>query len=214
MAQLHLAREKASLSSGNGPFLSISFCLLIFLAGCSANSQQDAVELQTPMTSQQAEDAFKKIARASCDAAMAEGVVERSEAEDGFVLVMVPKDEAYKDFSAAYFQPDDTYELIWETDAFSACGAAISFDLAEEAGQESDIEITFNLETGEFETFQDFGEFGLSRLAYQAKGGLIVSVANLESPDSGTRSVSYGSLMRSDAEILETAVDRFLAEGN
>jgi len=36
----------------------------------------------------------------------------------------------------------------------------------------------------------------------------------LESPDSGVRNLSYGSLTRADVEILETAVDRFLAEGN
>jgi hypothetical protein len=163
------------------------------------------------MTSQQAEDAFKQIARASCDTAMAEGVVERSESEDGFVLVMVPKDEAYKDFSAAYFQPEDTYELIWETDAFSACGAAITFDLAEEAGQESDIEITVNSDSGQYETFQDFGEFGTSRLAYQEKDGLIVAVTNLETSESGVRTVSYGGLSSTEIQILVTAADRFLA---
>ena len=191
--------------------VALPLSLLVLLTACSEPLEQESTETPMAMTSQQAEDAFKQIARASCDTAMAEGVVERSESEDGFVLVMVPKDEAYKDFSAAYFQPEDTYELIWETDAFSACGAAITFDLAEEAGQESDIEITVNSDSGQYETFQDFGEFGTSRLAYQEKDGLIVAVTNLETSESGVRTVSYGGLSSTEIQILVTAADRFLA---
>jgi hypothetical protein len=99
----------------------------IFMTGCSA------------ITPEEATSKFKSIARASCASALAEGSVEKSESAKGFTLVLVPKTQAYKDFSAAYFQPDDTYELIWEVDAFSACGASMSYDLAEEAGQESDL---------------------------------------------------------------------------
>ena len=211
-----MSQSEAGMKRGNffrrtSLTIALPLSLIVLLAACSGPLGQENTESPMAMTSQQAEDSFKQIARASCDAAMAEGVVERSEAEDGFVLVMVPKNEAYKDFSAAYFQPEDTYELIWETDAFSACGAAISFDLAEEAGQEADIEITFNSDTGQYETFQDFGEFGVSRLAYQAKDGLIVSVTNLESADSGVRTVTYGGLSGTDIQILETAADKFLA---
>lgn len=164
------------------------------------------------MSAQEAEDQFKTIARASCEAALEQGTLEKSVDPGGFTLVMVPKADAYKDFSAAYFQPDDTYELIWETDAFSACGASITYDLAEEAGQESDLEVLFNAELQQFETFQDFGEFGVSRLGYHVVDGKISSVQDLETEDSDKRTVSYGNLTEAEINILTTAVDRFLGD--
>ncbi len=164
------------------------------------------------MSAQEAEDQFKAIARASCEAALEQGTLEKSVDPGGFTLVMVPKADAYKDFSAAYFQPEDTYELIWETDAFSACGASITYDLAEEAGQDSDLEVLFNAELQQFETFQDFGEFGVSRLGYHVVDGKISSVQDLETEDSDKRTVSYGNLTEAEINILITAVDRFLGD--
>jgi hypothetical protein len=164
------------------------------------------------MTPEEAEAKFKSIAQASCEEALNEGAVEKSEAADGFTLVLVPKAEAYEDFSAAYFQPDDTYELIWEVDAFSACGASMTYDLAEEAGQEADLQVTFNSEVQQFETFQDLGEFGNSHLRYEVSDGKISSVLDLNSIQDGVRTVTYGKLSKDELNILETAVDRFLKE--
>jgi hypothetical protein len=155
---------------------------------------------------------FETIANASCDKAMAEGVVEQSIASDGFTLVMVPKEEGYKDFSAAYFEPADTYELIWEADALSACGASISFSLAAEAGVESDIEVAFNSTDSTFETTQYLGEFGISRLKYQTTDGLLSQIEILDSTVADVRSIRYGNLSDEDWKILQTAVDRYLAD--
>ncbi len=188
---------------------------VLVLAGCSVSNQPTTAPSQPAMpamTVQEAEAQFKTIARASCEVALELGTLEKSVEPDGFTLVMVPKEDAYKDFSAAYFQPDDTYELIWEIDAFSACGASITYDLAEEAGQESDLEVLFNAEFQQFETFQDFGEFGESRLGYQTFEGKISSVQDLMSDDSSKRTVSYGNLTEAEINILITAVDRFLAD--
>lgn len=153
---------------------------------------------------------FMEISRASCEKAMAEGVVEKSISSDGFTLVMVPKDEAYLDFSAAYFEPEDTYELIWEADALSSCGASINFDLAEEAGFESDITVTYDSTSETFETTQDFGEFGISNLRYTISDGLISEVETLGTTDTNPRTIRYGNLQEADWNILRTAVDRFL----
>ncbi len=197
-------------------FASAVVCALVLVtAGCSATSQPTTAPSQPTipeMTVQEAETQFKAIARASCEAALEQGTLEKSVEPDGFTLVMVPKADAYKDFSAAYFQPDDTYELIWETDAFSACGVSMTYDLAEEAGRESDLEVIFNPELQQFETFQDFGEFGESRLGYQTVEGKISSVQNLDSEDSDKRTVSYGNLTEAEINILTTAVDRFLGD--
>jgi hypothetical protein len=184
-------------------------------AGCSETNQPTTAASQTAMpamTPQEAETQFKTIARASCQEALEKGTLEKSLDPTGFTLVMVPKADAYKDFSAAYFQPDDTYELIWEIDAFSACGASMTYDLAEEAGQESDLDVTFNEERQQFETFQDFGEFGVSRLGYEIFDAKISSVQDLETEDSDKRTVSYGNLTEAEVNILTTAVERFLAD--
>ena len=164
------------------------------------------------MTPAEAKATFEQIATESCEKAMAEGVVEQSTSSDGFTLVMVPKDEAYLDFSAAYFEADDIYELIWEVDAFSSCGAAISFALAEESGGESDLQVTFNPTDSTFETFQDLGEYGTNRLKYEINAGLLSKIEVLDSTVVDIRTISYGNLQETDWNILRTAVDRYLEE--
>jgi len=199
----------------NVSVVAIACALVLVAAGCSSTNQPTTGESQPAMpamTAQEAEDQFKAIARTSCQAALEEGTLEKSVDPGGFTLVMVPKEDAYKEFSAAYFQPEDTYELIWEIDAFSACGASMTYDLAEEAGQESDLEVIFNSELQQFETFQDFGEFGISRLGYEIFDGKISSVQFLETEDSDKRTVSYGNLTEVEINIVTTAVDRFLSE--
>jgi len=189
--------------------------LVLVAAGCSAATQPTTAASPTAiptLTAAEAEGQFKIIARASCEEALEKGTLEKSVDPGGFTLVMVPKADAYKDFSAAYFQPDDTYELIWETDAFSACGASMTYDLAEEAGQDSDLEVIFNEELQQFETFQDLGEFGVSRLGYEILDGKISSVQDLETEDSAKRTVTYGNLTEAEINILTTAVERFLAD--
>jgi len=171
-----------------------------------------AAATYTALSPAEAKAQFETIANASCDKAMAEGVVEQSISSDGFTLVMVPKEEGYKDFSAAYFEPADKYELIWEADAFSACGASISFSLAAEAGVESDIEVAFNATDSTFETTQDLGEFGISRLKYQTTTGLLSQIEILDSTAADVRAIRYGNLSDKHWQILRTAVDRFLAE--
>jgi hypothetical protein len=188
----------------------------LVLSGCSPvavpTASPTASETVRALTPAEAKSEFETIANASCDKAMAEGVVEQSIASDGFTLVMVPKEEGYKDYSAAYFEPADTYELIWEADAFSACGASISFSLAAEAGVESDIEVAFNATDSTFETTQDLGEFGINRLRYSVENGLLSEIEILDAAVSDVRSIRYGNLSDEHWQILRTAVDRFLAE--
>jgi hypothetical protein len=141
---------------------------------------------------------------------MSEGVVEKSTAVDGFTLVMFPKTQGYKDFSAAYFQPDDKYELIWETDAFSACSASMQFELAAEGGAQVDFAVTFDPGVPAFETSQDLGELGISHLRYTFADGVFTGIKTLDTDDADPRTISYG-VTDDDRKILETAVDRYLA---
>jgi hypothetical protein len=144
--------------------------------------------------------------------AMEAGVVEQSISGKGATLVMVPKDEAYLDFTAAYYEPEDVFEVIWEVDMFSSCGTSISFDLAEEAGVETGISITFDPANSTFETTQDFGDFGLIRLRYSTSEGFISKIESQDSNKSDQIAIRYGNLNKADWHILRTAVDRFLAD--
>ncbi len=175
-------------------------------------SNQTSAPSVSPMSAEQARDAFEKISTASCDKAMAEGVVEQSEAADGFTLVMVPKDQAYQDFSAAYFEPADKFELIWETDALSACGAAIQFALAQDSGTDVDMSVSFDETDGTFSTEQDLGEFGVSKLKYEVAADLLTTIEIIDSATPDKRTIRYGNLQESDWNILRTAVDRYLAD--
>lgn len=184
------------------------------LAGCAqvvVDKPLESLSPETQLSSEQALEQFATIAKASCGKALATGVVEKSAGDSGFTLVMVPKSSSYKDFSAAYFEPTDTFELIWEIDALSACGASMQFDLAAEAGIQVDLSVEFDEATGNFETTQDSGEYGISKLSYEHKNGLFTGVRTLGDEDADFRTITYG-VTSQDRVILETAVDRFLAE--
>ena len=153
---------------------------------------------------------FAAVAKASCDKAMAEGVVEKSTAGDGFTLVMVPKDHGYQDFSAAFLAAPDDYQLIYEVDAFSSCAAAMEFSLAEEGGGAFDIEVEYDPNDASFVTTQDIGQNKINKLEYQTKDGLFVGIKTLGEGKADPRTISYG-YSEEDLQILITSVDRFLA---
>lgn len=153
-------------------------------------------------------DEFITIAIASCEKAMAEGVVERSSDPTGYTLVMVPKAQAIDGYSAAYFLPPDTYELIWETDVFYSCELANSFWLASEAGAELEAEVSFDPDTGTYLVTQDFGEWGLSATSFEVVDGLLVSAVNLNS-DAEKYLIEYGDLEEADLEIIINSVKLF-----
>jgi hypothetical protein len=194
--------------------LGLALGLALSLTACSGTNNATQFPSHSSNTQElspeQAKVMFMGIARASCDRALEDGVVEQSIAGEGLTLVMVPKNDSYLDFSAAYYEPEDVYEVIWEADAFSSCGASISFDLAEEAGVATDISVTFDPANSTFETTQDFGDFGIIQQRYSTSGGLISKVESQDSNGSIPRTVRYGNLKEADWNILRTAVDRFL----
>jgi hypothetical protein len=186
--------------------------LTLCLTGCAATSStpQGTTFSVESFAAVAPRAEFAKVAKASCDKAMAEGVVEKSTAPDGFTLVMVPKDQGYQDFSAAFLAEPDDYQLIYEVDAFSACSADMQFSLAEEGGGVVDMEIEYDLNDGSFVTTQDLGEFGINKLEYQTQDGLFVGVKTLDDSKADPRTITYG-YSEQDLQILITAVDEFLA---
>ena len=156
-------------------------------------------------------DSFREITYASCEKALAEGVVEKSVEPEGLVLVMIPKREAIAGYSAAYFLPPNTYELIFETDVFSSCALANLFSLSEEAGQEVELEITRDKQTNTFLVTQDLGEWGVTATSYEVKAELIVAATNLNA-ETGRLLIEYGQVSDADRAIIQTSVDRFSQE--
>lgn len=158
-------------------------------------------------------DAYSAIAQASCDKALAEGVVEYVPGEEGFTSVMVPKTQGYKDYSAAYYDnAAKQHDLIWETDAFSVCADANAIGLAAEAGQKPDFTVEFNPATGTYITTRDLGEYGISELQYTIANGVMVTMVQLNGQGGDPHLIRYGNLTADDLAILETAVEEFLAD--
>jgi hypothetical protein len=174
----------------------------------SASSTPTATK-PAPMTPAEAKLAFSKIAKDSCFEAQELGVVESSE---DFIVVSLNKDEAYKDFSAAYLEYPSTYGLIWELDAITACADYYTFSMAEEAGQEADIDVTFDENDSTYTTFEDFGEFGTSEYKFTIVDGKFSTAENLDPKNERFITIRYGSITADDRAVVETAVEEFLAK--
>lgn len=196
----------------------VAATVLVCLAGCSANpnptssatASASASDLPTrePMTPAEAKLAYQSIAQASCLAAQNTGVVEENVA---VLKVMVAKAQAYKGYSAAYLEKPKTYGVIWEIDAFAACTDWYTFSMAKEAGQEAAIDVKFNRTDGSFTASQDLGQFGVSTWKYGVSGGLISSALDLTDATATEYKVSYGIPDTASLEVLQIAVDNYLA---
>jgi hypothetical protein len=162
-----------------------------------------------PMTKAEAKLAFSKIAKDSCFEAQKLGVVESSE---GFKVVSLNKDEAYKDFSAAYLEYPSNYGLIWELDAIIACADYYTFSMAEEAGKEADLDVTFDANDSTYTTFEDFGEFGTSNYTFTIVDGKFATAENLDPKNARLTTIRYGSITDEDRALVKTAVDEYQAK--
>jgi hypothetical protein len=194
----------------------------LLLAGCASSSPTGMPSVSpepspSPTSTVIAEpvdvkDAFREIAYASCDKASAEGVVESG--WDGTQkAIMIPKSMAYKDFNAVYVDENGVAALIWETDSFAACNASNGFALAEEAGQEFDLDLTFNEADGTYQTTLDQGPDQDPFVAtYSVANGLIVQQHIDADWGETTIEITYGMPSDDDIAFLRTAVDAFLAE--
>ena len=187
------------------------------LTACSTpqpNPTPSATSTPTPtkpaaMTPAEAKLAFSKIAKDSCFEAQKLGVVESSE---GFKLVSLNKDEAYKDFSAAYLEYPSNYGLIWELDAITACADYYTFSMSEEAGKEADIAVTFDPNDSTYTTFEDFGEFGTSNYKFTIVDGKFATAENLDPKNARFTTIRYGSITDEDRAVVKTAVDEYQAK--
>jgi hypothetical protein len=196
------------------------------LTGCSAGTPEDKIASPSPSPSNsatveapvllsgvEAVDRYFELAVTSCDAAMATGVVEEN-ASTGDKLIMIPKDAAYKDYSAVWAAADGTSDIIFETDVFLTCADAITFWMLEENGErptgyEAELS-TVGSETVARVTRSLDGDVYTS--VYTFVDGKIVSaeIPRWDAPANPLPwSVTY-SVGDADRALLEKAVDSFL----
>lgn len=155
--------------------------------------------------------AFREIAQASCDKAAAEGVVESSWGGTQ-KAILVPKSMAYQDYSAVFVDENGVPALIFSAENFASCGAHSGFLQAEEAGDTYDIDLSFNLDDGTFESVLDQGEGQSVTFRYTVADGVFVSQDIDADWGETTVDITYGTPSDDDFAMLRSAVDELFAE--
>lgn len=203
--------------------ISIAAIGALLLTGCAAVNEKDASPAPSNTVTRdpaavvvsgtEALDSYFELATDSCNAAMESGVVETNVAT-GDKLIMIPKTSAYKDYSAVWVAADGTSDAIFEIDAFSTCGDALTFWMSEEYGErpsgyeaelstvgdETTARVTRTIEGGKYVTL------------YTVKDGKFVSadVPPLRIPEARrVWNLTY-EVSAADRALLESAVDTFL----
>lgn len=153
--------------------------------------------------------AFREIADASCATASAEGVTEIATGGSGR-MILVPKADAYLDFSAVSVGTSGVGELIWSTEEFYACNASIGFSYSDESNSEYGL-IEFDASDGSYTVTVGEGKDAFVA-EYTVSDGLIRTGSSTNGGETTVLTVEYGMPSDADIEILRAAVDAFLAE--
>jgi hypothetical protein len=152
---------------------------------------------------------FREIADASCSKASAEGVTEIAEDGSGR-LILVPKEDAYQDFSAVSVGMSGVGELIWSTEEFYACNASIGFSYSDESNSEYGL-IEFDPSDGSYTVTVGEGKDAFIA-EYTVRDGLIRTGSSTSDGETTVLTIEYGMPAEADIDILRSAVDTFLAE--
>lgn len=187
----------------------------LLLTGCAATTNAPAndptaVPSTTATSSPIDVDAsFRTIADDSCDTAYSDGVVEQS--ADG-VMFLVPEEQSYQDYSAAFDSESDGIGVIWSTEVFFACAASIGYQMSADGGSEYPIELSFDEATGDYRAILDVEDYGTLDYTYSVRDGLFTAVDWVSPEESGSTTITYGSPSDELVDILHLAVDEFLAD--
>lgn len=201
-----------------------SALLLAALSGCAGTATTEPAVIPTQQTQPTAttsptaaafpipddvEAAFREIADASCATASADGVTEIATDGSGR-LILVPKEDAYQDFSAVSVGESGVGELIWSTEVFYACNASVGFSYSDESNSDYGL-IEFDASDGSYTV--TVGEGKDAYIAdYTVSDGLIRTGSSTNGGETIVLTVEYGMPSEADIAILRAAVDAFLAE--
>lgn len=155
------------------------------------------------------QESFREIADASCATASADGVTEIATGGSGR-LILIPKKDAYQDFSAVSVGESGVGELIWSTEVFYACNASIGFSYSDESNSDYGL-IEFDASDGSYTV--TVGEGKDAFIAdYTVSDGLIRTGSSTSDGENTVLTIEYGMPSAADIQILRDAVDAFLAE--
>lgn len=155
------------------------------------------------------EASFRDIADASCATASAGGVTEIATDGSGR-LVLVPKEDAYQDFSAVSVGESGVGELVWSTEVFYACNASIGFSYSDESNSDYGL-IEFDASDGSYTVTVGEGKDAFVA-DYTVSDGLIRTGSSTNGDETTVLTIEYGMPSAADIQILRDAVDEFLAE--
>lgn len=155
------------------------------------------------------EASFRDIADASCATASAEGATEIATDGSGR-LILVPKEDAYQDFSAVSVGESGVGELIWSTEVFYACNASIGFSYSDESNSDYGL-IEFDETDGSYTVTVGEGKDAFVA-DYTVSDGLIRTGSSTSDGETTVLTIEYGMPSEADIAILRAAVDSFLAE--
>lgn len=205
-------------------WLGTSVLLLATLSGCAGTAPTEPSGIPTQQT-EPAETpsptptafpiptdiagSFREIADASCATASNEGVTEIATDGSGR-LILVPKEDAYEDFSAVSVGASGVGELIWSTEEFYACNASIGFSFSDESNSDYGL-IEFDETDGSYTVTVGKGKDSFVA-EYTVSDGLIRTGSSTNDGETTVLTVEYGMPSEADIAILRAAVDTFLAE--
>lgn len=185
------------------------------VGGCAANTLEPGApvmptETVAPTTAPiDVPASFRDIADTSCDRANREGVTEST--EDG-EMFLVPVEQAYQDFSAAFDTRNDGIGVIWSTEVFFVCAASIGYQMSADGGVDYPVVVTFDETTNTYRTLLEVEDYGTLDYTYRVNDGVFVSVEWITPDDAGSTTIVYGPPSEEQLSVLRTAVDEFVAE--
>lgn len=200
----------------------------LVLTGCASGpvaspspSASASVSPSTTPVDERGADAlaeFEVGATASCDKAMAEGVVETVAAGDKLAqpewwLMMVPKSDAIDGFSAArYSSATDSAEVIYETYEFDTCYFATQFALAREGGIDLNkvMHVTYDKMMRSYVAVGLQGEGGAAVTFFYLNDAGLIEKVQYPGAEVGEvafeRAIRYGALTSEEQGWFESAV--------
>ena len=188
--------------------------LVLALAGCAGPSASptNSPSPTESKTEAQILEEFLDIAADSCAKAQTENIVE--EVADGSKIIVLAKDNAYKDYSAVYIDPQGKTQVIYEME-LSVCAPGYLVSMMEEAGKknEGDYEHSAKLNddgtyTWKQKSFYEEGSYEETK--YTVESGIITAAKT----SAYEYSFIYGAVAEDDMVVFRKAIDEELERLN
>lgn len=185
----------------------LALTLVLGLAGCTS---PNASPTNSPSPTESKSEAqileeFLDLAADSCAKAQTENIVET--VADGSKIIVLAKDNAYKDYSAVYIDPQGKTQVIYEME-LSVCAPGYLISMMEEAGKknEGDYQHSVKLNddgsyTWKQKSFYEGESFEETK--YFVENG-IITAANTSAYQ---YEFSYGAVAEADMVVFRKAID-------